>query len=205
MKKSTLIFIVVFLSLTSFAQQPKIISDCTITYSVIDSGTEKQNVDVSKIIYLKGKDLRSDLLSSRFSQTIFYNGKTGNVIVLKTIGQSKYISYYNAEEWKKQNEMYNGLKVLFTGNTKTILNHECKEAVLTLNNGNSFSVYYWSEFIPSVQENLVVFKDIPGIILQYESQGKDNRKIMYTATAIDFDPVPTIQFEIPAKGYRVLK
>jgi len=187
-----------------FAQQAKIISDCTITFAITDSNTATQNSLGSKIIYIKGKDVRTDLISNSFTQTIFYNGKSGDVTILKTIGQSKYISFFNAEEWKKKNGMYSGTAVSLTGKTKNILNYECKEAVLTLTNGSAYIVYYIPSIIPSVVENEFEFKDVPGLILEYEASAKGGKKIIYQAQKLNFDPVPSFQFEIPKKGYRVL-
>jgi hypothetical protein len=59
--------------------------------------------------------------------------------------------------------------------------------------------------MPSVTENIFQFKDVPGLILEYESTIKDNQKITYTATQIDFNPVPLAQFELPKEEYRVLQ
>ena len=98
MKKLLFISAAFFFYAVLFAQQPKVISDYTIFFSVSSSkGSEQDNMG-SKIIYIKGKDIRIDLKSNMFSQTIFSNENTGNVTILKTIGQSKYISNYTADE-----------------------------------------------------------------------------------------------------------
>lgn len=205
MKKIIFILAVLFLiCITAFTQDQKIISDCTISYSVVNSNVSQQNSLGSKIIYLKGKDIRIDLISNTFSQTVFYNSNSGNATVLKNIGEAKYISQYNAADWEKENGMYSGISVSFTDNTKSILNYVCKQAVLKLKNGNSYTVYYTPAIMPSVTENPFEFKDIPGLILEYESLVKENEKITYTANKIDYSPVPSLQFEIPKTGYRVL-
>jgi GLPGLI family protein len=186
------------------AQPPKIISDATISFSVNNTSASKQKNLGSKIIYLKGKDIRVDLVSNMFSQTIFYNSNTGNATILKNIGQSKYISNYTADEWKKANNMYNGVIISYTNETKKILGYECKQAILKLKNGGTYTVYYTPLLVPSVMENPFEFKDIPGLILEYESSITENEKVIYTAEKISFDPVPSLQFEIPKTGYRVL-
>ncbi len=202
MKKLLLIPAVAFMSATLYAQQPKIISDAVISFAISNSNNSKQIG--TKTIYIRGKDIRIDLISDMFSQTIFYNGNTGNATILKNVGQSKYISNYNADEWKKENEMYNGIAISFTGNTKKILDYTCKEAVLKLKNGNNYTVFYAPDILLSVTENPFEFKDIPGVILEYESSIKESEKIIYTADKINFNPVPSFQFEIPKTGYRVL-
>jgi GLPGLI family protein len=205
MKKIVSILPVLFLGcIAAFAQDQKIISDCTISYSVINSNASQQNNLGSKIIYIKGKDIRVDLMSNTFSQTVFYNSNSGNATVLKNVGDAKYISQYNAADWEMANSMYSGISVSFTNDTKSILNYVCKQAILKLKNGNTYTVYYAPAIMPSVTENPFEFKDIPGLILEYESLVKENEKITYTANKIDYSPVPSLQFEIPKTGYRVL-
>lgn len=201
MKFITVIVITCFINTVLFAQEQKIISDCTITYSV--NSLQENNIG-SKTIYIKGKDIRIDLVSKTFQQTTFYNGTNGDATVLKTVGESKYISNYKSPEWKKANEIYEGIKVSFTGKAKQVLNHNCREAILTFKNGNSYTVYYDPALVPSVMENPFEFKNIPGLVLEYESSPKENEKITYTASKIDFTPVPSYQFEIPKSGHRVL-
>lgn len=206
MKKPLLTFLISLLAFTVFSQQRKIISDCTITYTVnnIGSNTENDLQAALKTIYLSGKQIRIDLNSNTFNQTIFYNDNTGQATVLKSIGESKYISNYTATEWQKENAVYNGIKISFTENVKKILNYDCKEAILQLKNGNKYTVYYAPDIIPSVTENNFEFKIVPGLVLQYETS-MHNQKIQYTASQLSFDPVPEFRFEVPTSGYKILK
>jgi GLPGLI family protein len=187
-----------------YSQQPKIISDCTITFSVTSSDNGKDDIG-TKTIFIKGKDIRSDFVSNKFSQSIFFNAKTGKATIVKTVGRSKYVSYYDAEKWKALNAEYDGVKISFTGNTRKILDYDCKEATLTASDDKSYTVYYVPSLIPSVTENAYQFKDVPGIILEYETITKENEKITYTATQINFNPVPLAEFELPKEEYRILQ
>lgn len=204
MKKVILALLFPFIYQYICAQQPKIIADCTITFSITNSANEKTDVG-TKIIYIKGKDIRSDFISSKFMQSIFFNANTGKATILKTVGKSKYISYYDAEQWKALNAEYIDVKISFTGNTKKILDYDCKEAILNTSNGKSYTVYYVPSLIPSVTENMFQFKDVPGLVLEYESTINKSQKITYTAIKIDFNPVPLAQFELPKEEYRVLQ
>ncbi|MBV9963781.1 MAG: hypothetical protein JO072_16180 [Parafilimonas sp.] len=197
------ILAVTFLPVMVLAQQPKIISDATIAFSVSGTASAQNNFG-SKTIYIKGKDIRIDFFSNAFNQTIFYNSNTGNATILKEVGQSKYISNYTAEEWKKANEMYEGITVSFTSATKKILDFNCKQAILKLKNGNIYTVFYTPDVVPSITENPFEFKEVPGLILEYEALLSGNEKIIYTANKIDFTPVPSLEFKIPKTGYRVL-
>ncbi len=206
MKKLLLIILLLLFVLTAFSQNQKIISDCTVAYTVSNSNVKTKNdfAKALKTIYIRGKQTRIDLNSSTFNQAVFYNDNTGEATVLKSIGESKYISTYSATEWKKANAIYNGITISFTNSIKKILNYDCKEAVLKLKNGSTYIVYYLPDILPSVTENNYEFKIVPGFVVQYETS-VHNQKIEYTATYLNFDPVPAFRFEIPKTGYKILK
>lgn len=203
MKRIAIIISVLFLYTVSWAQNQKIISDCTILYSINSSGPELKNIG-SKTIYIKGKQMRVDLHSKAFKQTLFYNNNTGNVTVLKEIGASKYIAQYDAAEWKQSNYIYDSISVELKDSAKNILGYNCKQALLTLKNGKVYTAYYVPGLIPSVMEMPFDAKNIPGLVLEYESSGTTNEKTIYSAQKIDFKPVITHQFDIPKTGYRIL-
>ena len=75
---------------------------------------------------------------------------------------------------------------------------------MQLKDGSSFAIYYATAIVPSVKEFEYQFKDIPGFVLEYESQEADNKKIKYTATKINLSPVTASKFDIPTSGYRLL-
>ncbi len=187
------------------AQSPKIIADGTITFSIFQIIDGHQTSAGSKIIYLKGKFIRTDLITPKFSQSVFYDSKEGNATVMKNIGQSKYISYYSDEEWKMKNEIFKNNTLSLTGKSKSILNYNCKEAELKLTNGNIYTIYFTTELMPSIDENPYEFENVPGLVLEYKSKGKNGNEIIYVAEKIDFDPVPSAQFQVSEKGYRLLK
>jgi len=205
MKKLLLIPTAILFFDAAISQTSKIISDGTINYAVSSAGSQNTNEfsGASKTVYIRGREIRTDLNSNQINQTIFYNSNTGQATVLKEVGQSKYISHYTAEEWEKENEMYKVTGLLLTGATTKILNYECKEATLQLKNGKTYTIYYTPDIIPSITENPFEFKEVPGLVLKYETSMHDS-KLEYTATKINFDPVPAYQFEIPKTGYRIL-
>ncbi len=205
MKKPLLTLFCFCMLYNIFSQQQKIIGDCTIIYTVsnADNNVKSNFEGAEKRIYIRGKQIRIDLNSNTFNQTIFYNDNTGEATVLKSIGESKYISTYTTADWQKQNAVYNNIKLSFTNNTKKILNYNCKEALIQLTNGSSYIVYYTPDLLPLVTENTFEFKNIPGLILQYQTNVR-NEKIQYTASSISFDPVPVFRFNIPTSGYKIL-
>ena len=60
------ILMITFLPAILFAQQPKIISDATICFSVSNSSASGQNALGTKTIYIKGKDVKVDLVEQHF-------------------------------------------------------------------------------------------------------------------------------------------
>jgi hypothetical protein len=55
-----------------------------------------------------------------------------------------------------------------------------------------------------VKEFEYQFRDVPGFVLEYESQEGDKGVIRYTATKINLSPVQASRFDIPVSGYRLL-
>jgi len=204
MKKVTFIILVIFPFADLNAQQPKIIGDCTISYLLSRSDNTDKNNTAYSTVYIKGKEVRVDFINNSFNQTIFYNGNLGNATILKTVGQSKYIANYTAEEWQKENEVYKDVTVSFTNNTKKILDYDCKEAVITLKTGKSYTAYFTPKLTPTVKANPFANENIPGLILEYELLTEEKDKIFYTANSINFNPVPAMKFEIPKSGYRII-
>jgi hypothetical protein len=77
--------------------------------------------------------------------------------------------------------------------------------VAKLKDGSNFNVYYAPSIIPSNKEYEYQFKDLPGFVLEYETQTEDGKtKISYVASKIILTPVPESKFEVPKSGYRIL-
>ena len=108
-------------------------------------------------------------------------------------------------KWVAENKKYEGMTVSLSGTeTKTILGYECKKGVIQMKDGSVFILYYATAIVPSVKEFEYQFKDIPGFVLEFESQETDSKKIKYTATKINLSPVQASRFDIPTSGYRLL-
>jgi len=190
------------------AQMQKVVGDCMVTYtvSVDSSGTSKSSLaNTTKIFYVRGRKSRTDLMSPAFTQSVIYDNSTGTAIILREMGGNKYMSTFTAEKWKEQNKQYDGMSVTLANDTKNILGYECKKAIAKLKDGTTFSVFYAPGIIPQTSENSYEFQNIPGFVLQYETSGNNGQKIIFTATAINLDPVPYSKFEIPTSGYRMLQ
>ncbi len=199
------LFLLLFLFCYEAKLQPlsKLVAECTITYSVLFEGNEKNQITTKKL-FIKGRKARSEISNSSFYQATIYDDKTGKAVVLKNVGGDKYISTFNADEWKEKNGIWEDMKVTLTNETAKIANYNCRKAIATTKNGNGFTIYYTVDFVASATENPYQFKNIPGLILEYESKTNEGKRITFKATDINFSPVPASKFEVPTSGYRIL-
>lgn len=208
MKRLLLFFLFILSFQLTKPQSQLVIGDCTVTYSITGSNAEtnKNLAGTTKTLYIKGKMSRIDIIGNNYKQSVIYNNETGTAVILKEIGAEKYMLTFTSDEWKKENMQFEGLTVTLTNETKTILGYECKKAVAHLKDGSYYNIYCAPAIIPSATENPYQFKDIPGFVLQYEIyNNKNSSGITYTATLINFNPVPALRFQIPSSGYRVLR
>jgi len=191
--------------------QQRVVADCTITYAIStdESTGDKSAIESfkasTKTVYIKANDSRTDLVSPSFTQTLLYNKTGGTAVILREFGNNKFMTRLDNSKWVAENKKYDGMKITYvSGDTKTILGYECKKAVLELKDGSAFTLYYATNIVPSVKEFEYQFKDIPGFVLEFESQETDSKKIKYTATKINLSPVQASRFDIPTSGYRIL-
>ncbi len=210
MKAFLSIILITFLVAQAPAQ-PRVVADCTITYAIsTDEGNADKDVTETlkastKTVYIKGNDSRTDLVSPSFTQSLLYNRNTGNAVILREFGNNKFMTKLDNSKWVAENKKYEGMTISLSGTeTKTILGYECKKAVIQMKDGSSFTLYYATAIVPSVKEFEYQFKDIPGFVLEFESQEADGKKIKYTAIKINLSPVQASRFDIPASGYRLL-
>ena len=105
MKISALIISLLFYAFTN-AQgiDRKILHNCTITYdiTVIDSSAPKSVVNAiskSKMkSYVKDDNSRNDFTGPGYKQTEIYRHNTDTVVVLKEMGNDKFISYIDTRK-----------------------------------------------------------------------------------------------------------
>ena len=201
MKKVISFFgLLLFIFLQLNAQQ-RVVAECTINYAI--SENESSNSNSTKTVYIKGNDSRMDIISSSFSQSIYYDKASGNAVVLREFGNNKVMTKLSKSQWIEKNKKFEGATVNLVGDTKIILGYECKKATLQATEGTVVSLFYATAIIPSVKEFEYQFKDIPGFVLEYETT-ENGKKIKYTATKINLSPVQTSKFDVPTTGYRIL-
>jgi GLPGLI family protein len=212
MKKAIIVLFSVITLVMQGAAQQRIVAECAVTYSIAAEEENAANKEVieslkatTKTVYIKGNDSRTDLVSPTFKQSVLYNKSTGLAVILREFGNNKFMTKLDNTRWIAENKRYEGMVFSYAGNeTKTILGYECRKAVMQLRDGSSYTLYYASNIIPSVKEFEYQFREVPGFVLEYESQEADGRKIKYTATKINLSPVQASRFDVPTSGYRLL-
>ena len=190
--------------------QQRIVAECTITYNLsADSGMNSKDYvqslkESSKTVYIKGNNCRIDLLSPAFLQSTFYYKTDGTAIILREFGNNKFMTKIDKSGWIKENSRYEGLTINLTEERKIILGYECRKATIVLKDNSIFNLYFAVSIAPSVKEFEYQFKDIPGLVLEYEVKDNNGNTIRYTATKVNLSPVPASRFEIQTAGYRLL-
>lgn len=187
----------------------KEIGDLTLHYELAAGNNQHLDSNMiktaAKTLYVRGGMSRSSMHFNGFSQSIIYNQNGDKAYVLYHLNDQNYMSILSKAQWKDQYKRYKGMKVEIQKDaTKKILGYTCLKAVATLKDGTQINMYYTPDLKTTVGDNPYEFKEIPGLILEYEAQLLHQYKITFTASKIDFGPVPASRFIIPKDGYRIL-
>ncbi len=195
------------LSKTGFPQQ--VISEGILIYNIsIETGSKEPKMadmldGATTTIYFKGAQTKSEMVSGLGKETTIYDSRTGTGVILKDYSGQKLMITLDKEDWEKKNRKYEGINYEISDETVNIAGYECKKAIATLKDGNSFTVYFAPGLKVSNLNYDNPFKNLPGLAVQYEwKSGKMMFK--YTLAKINSETVPLARFEIPKSGYRVL-
>lgn len=206
--KKIFTIVCLFTSTLLFSQQ-RVVAECTVTYAISTDSTTNPTLQEAlkrstKTVFIKGNHSRTDLVNPSFKQSIIYDKVSGEVIILREFGNNKIMNKLTKQEWIDKNQNLEGVALSPINETKTILGYQCKKAILTTKDSNSTVLYYATAITPSVKEFEYQFKEVPGLVLEYEffDEGK---KLRYTATRINLNPISATMFAEPTSGYRIPK
>ena len=209
----TIILIISLLLINSIslnAQQTRVIAECTIEYlqikdsTIISENPVTQNSDVKKIVYIKANHSRVDVISEAIHQTVLYDQVTGEAVILRELGNNKFITKLDKTKWLSENEKFENATQDITNEEKIILGYKCNKVMFNYPSGVVATIYYTKEIIPSVKAYEYQFKEVAGMVLGYQISDAKKSSVNFIATKIDFSPVPTSVFTIPTSGYRLL-
>lgn len=210
--KKIIIFPAILLScFSAFGQDQKVLNDCTVTYDVsvvdakADPGVSAAMQGATKVVYIRSNKVRTDFITSAFTQTTLQDSKSDTTIILREFDKNKFISFLSGKKRKELGKKYEQIKFANTTEKKVILGYQCIKTIATLADGSTYNIFYAPSIIATNNNFEVQFKDLQGFVLEYEAQTDDGKvRVKYTASKMTFIPVPIAKFDIPLSGYRVL-
>ena len=193
--------IVCFLSCLVFQSyaQTKVVGECAVTYDIHQiSKTGDTSLIGQKQIFIKGNSCKTILKTPQLTQTLIFNTQQDTAIILKEIGLNKLLQYIlytsinpvNLVAAKKNDAISN------------ILNYPCASITLSWANGTSMEVTYTTAILPTVTVYEQAFKEIPGLVLNYQLTTKEGNRILYSATKVDLSPITLNVFEVNKNNYQ---
>ena len=208
MKKIITLYGLLLIVFVQINAQQRTVAECTINYTIAADSSDKTNINASlkgttKTVYIKGNDTRTDVISPSFSQSVYYDKTSGNAVVLREFGNNKVMTKLSKSQWIEKNKKFEDATINIVGDTKIILGYECKKAIIQNKDSSTIIVYYATAITPSVKEFEYQFKNIPGLVLEYDVQ-EGGKTIKYVATKINLNPVQVSKFDLPTSGYRLL-
>jgi GLPGLI family protein len=199
-----------FLLLTVSVSAQKKFSEGTISYDVvITTGSDKpKNADfldgTTVVNYIKADKSRTEMVSPLGTLTTVYDGSKNAIVILKDIGEQKYMITLSANDWKDANKKYEGMSFSYEDGEKTILDYKCKKAVAKLQDGTTYTVWYTPDLVPENKNFQYETRSLPGLAMEYETTNSKGEKTTYTVSKISYSPVPVSKFDLPKSGYRVM-
>ena len=193
--------IVCFLSclVLQLQAQTKIVGECAITYDIHQISKTGDTILLGqKQIFIKGNSCKTILKTPQLTQTLIFNTQQDTAIILKEIGLNKMLQYILYTSINPVN-LVSAKKNSFIS---TILNYPCASITLTWADGNTMEVVYTTDILPTVTVYEQAFKEIPGLVLNYQLTTKDGNRILYSATKVDLSPITLNVFEVNKNNYQ---
>ena len=196
----------IFLNMSICTYAQKTISEGTISYSLSSQSKSSQSDPLSgatNTIYIKGALSRTDMVSSLGKETTIYDAKSGTGSILKEYSGQKLMITLTKDNWISVNKKFDGIVFTLTAETKSIASFNCKKAIGKLKDGSVITVFYAIDLNLNNKEYNQTFKNLPGLPVEYEFQS-GNLTFKYLLIAVDFGIVPSVKFDLPKAGYRVI-
>lgn len=200
--KKILLPILFFAVAPSIAQ--KRFSEGTIVFNVSTfvDGTKIAN-DATAVHMTKGGHVRSEMSSSIGKSVTIFDTREGKGAVIREFGVQKILIPLNRENWSETNAKFHNLVYAFSEDSIKLIGFKCSRANVIFKDSTVIDIFYTREISTENPEVDSQFGTLPGMALQI-SYTKGNTMVVYTATAINFDPVPIQRFDVPSSGYRIL-
>ena len=179
--------------------QTKIVGECAITYDIHQiSKTGDTSWLGQKQIFIKGNSCKTILKTPQLTQTLIFNTQQDTAVILKEIGLNKMLQYILYTSMNPVNLVSAKKNSVIS----TILNYPCASITLTWADGNTMEVVYTTDILPTVTVYEQAFKEIPGLVLNYQLTTKEGNRILYSATKVDLSPITLNVFEVNKNNYQ---
>ena len=197
-------FLPIFFFAVATSTAQKRFSEGTIlfTVSTFVDGTKIAD-DATAVHMTKGGHVRAEMSSSIGKTITLFDTREGKGAIIRELGSQKILIPLNRENWAETNAKFKDLVYAFSDDSKELIGFKCNKASAILKDSTIIGVFYTREISTENPEVDSQFGSLPGMALQF-SYTKGNTVVVYTATAINFDPVPIQKFDVPSTGYRVL-
>jgi len=188
-----------------------------IAYSISYEG--KQVADVpegmlptSMAMYIGDGFTKSVLFTGMGKQIVISNiGKKTKTTLIDMMGQQFAIES-NFEEIHKEMDREKDAEVKVTDETKEIAGYTCKKMILTFKNDKgetkSENFAWFTEELevnPEMNFDQKYFKDVKGVMMEYEMDMENDMIMKFTATEVEKKKVPSKDFDIPEEYKKVTR
>jgi len=203
--RNLLLILITLTSLSVRAQKAFTEGSLLYTIAIVTDNTASKNAmdGATNTVFIKGTQSRTDMVSALGTESTINDSRTGSSFILKEYSGQKLMITLTKANREEKNQSYGEITFENTNQTKVVAGYNCKQAIGKTKSGTVFTVYYTPDLIPANKDYNIIFKNLPGLPLEYEvNTGK--MKFTYTLTKITFDPVPSSKFDAPKSGYRVM-
>lgn len=146
-------------------------------------------------VYVKGSKSLTEMISTMLSRKTIKDAETMTATTLLEVLGQKFAIAQSKEELMEQSQ--EAPKLEFTENTKTILDYEAKEVLVTPKDGETYSVFYTPEIVVENHNfDSPVFSKINGLPLEF-SIHSEQLKMKFTVTEIERKKISDEMFIIP--------
>ncbi len=195
---------ILFLAMTSVVVGQKRLSEGSLVFSVV---TTKKDLIVGDTLiaqhFFKGVHSRTEISGVAGSSVTLYDSREGLGAIVREFGSQKILIPLDTSSWSDKNAWYKASSITYANDEQKILGYVCKKASIKLLEGGQLEIWFTPEVVLDNNDTEFQMGDIPGLVLSYEYI-KDEMRVIYMATGLNYDPVPIQKFEIPNAGYRIL-
>lgn len=136
-------------------------------------------------------EYRTDIIAGMglFKTSIISNSDSEKLLHTVKVLTTKYASYFSEEELRKINPDFKELEVALNNKTKTIAGYNCKGADITVYGDSTwtFELYYTEEIKIKEVNNHTPFKEIKGVLMEYEITSYDTHMHFVAQEVLDIE------------------